>query len=386
MFYFIIFFLLLFSGLYIYCINRKLDGLFFNVWLFILFFISAFRYETGNDWYTYERIFDLSLDIKTLFNNPTYYLFFLRDIEIGYRIFNSLVKNFGGSLQTVFFITGFFSFISLKKFIERNSNHKTLSLLIYYSLFFFNFNMSIIRQGIALSIFLLSFNLIQDRKFFKYVLMIGLASLFHVSSLILFPIYFIGKLKFSKNTYILVFIIGLLIRIVGFDLLGIVIKILPHFILGDLLVYMTPNNYMNLISFGNIERLIMIFLIFRFGNYIINVKGNSNIFLNLYLIYVMINLVFFKNEVLVSRIRFYFEISYIIILPIYIDVFKKNIDKAIILSCIFIFSIIPIITFLSGDINNKLYNPYQNLIIHKYILQSESDGYERFQDVIRLYK
>lgn len=59
------------------------------------------------------------------------------------------------------------------------------------------FNLSGMRQSVAISIFLLSINYIYKKDFLRYALLIFLATLFHTSAIILLPVYLLGVLNFK---------------------------------------------------------------------------------------------------------------------------------------------------------------------------------------------
>jgi hypothetical protein len=382
MFYYLIFISIIICSFYIYFIDRTLETKVYKFFLFTLFFISAFRYQTGNDWYTYELIFKNSLDIKYLITDFSYYMDTMNNIEIGYRILNSIIKSLSGNLQVIFLITSVFSFYALNEFIKKNSSYKLLSLLIYYSIFFMNFNMSIIRQGIAFSLFLLAFDSLLKRKLIKYLSFILLAALFHISSLILVPVYFIYHFKYSRLLYCLLIGLAIFLRILNVKLMLNIGTILQDFLGRDILLYISPEYQVGIFSFGNLERMIVFLIILFLGKNILKKRENISVLFSLYIIYIMLNFLLYESEIVLSRIRFFFQIPYIIILPLFIEAVRENLTKSLVIIYIYVFSFIPLFNFLSSDINKALYNPYQNLIIHKYILHIESDGHERFQKII----
>lgn len=84
----------------------------------------------------------------------------------------------------------------------------------------FIFNMvpyvNILRQIIAISIFMYAFVFIQKRKPFFYFLCISLAALFHASALILLPLYFLKTYRLENKIYIIIYILSFFF--ISFDL------------------------------------------------------------------------------------------------------------------------------------------------------------------------
>lgn len=95
--------------------------------------------------------------------------------------------------------------------IRKYSNSIIMSLVIYFCLPVFSMmSMSMMRQGIAFGIFLLSYKYILERKFYKYIACILCAALFHTSALILIPLYFVYSIPYKKKyIWLILFILCL---------------------------------------------------------------------------------------------------------------------------------------------------------------------------------
>ena len=64
-------------------------------------------------------------------------------------------------------------------------------------------NLNLVRNYIALSIVLYAFKYIESRSLLKYTIYFGIAASFHVSVLILYPLYFLYNYKISKKEIII---------------------------------------------------------------------------------------------------------------------------------------------------------------------------------------
>lgn len=349
--------------------------------LFLLF-IGGFRWKTGNDWYNYEIMFNKLGDLKDLFTNTKAYIEYYSDIELGYRILNSIIKSIGLGFQSILLLTNLFLMYTLYYFIKKHSKKYMLSLLLYYSIFFLHFNMSLIRQGIALSFFMISIDMIMDQNLLKFLITVLIGALFHISILIVIPVYFLRTIKISKGNLLIILFVSYIIRILNISISSMIFFILPDFITSDLVHYINTYQNVSFFTFGNLERFIMaIVLIFTYEK-LVKINKDNILYFNIYIIYLLFNLLLFENIGILTRIRFYFQLQYIIIIPILLGLLKDNFSKMIAYIYVFSLSIIPLVNFLNGYVNSILYNPYKNYIINKIIMNEEFNGDEKYERII----
>lgn len=88
-------------------------------------------------------------------------------------------------------------FISFAVFLYENSETPVYSYFMFFTLFG-TFQMTGVRQSCAMAIFLLAYKYIKEKKPIKYLLMIGVAYLFHKSAIVLLPIYWFKNRKIRK--------------------------------------------------------------------------------------------------------------------------------------------------------------------------------------------
>jgi hypothetical protein len=171
----------------------------------------GFRYGL-NDWYLYEILYQNFLQRNPINFNQSDFLFLLV-----FKIFSYFNVNF----QIVIF---FFAFISIFILFYVASSYENPWLIIVVSipLLVVMLYMGFLRQGLAVSIILLSIKFLIEKKKFASSSLIFLASLFHFSAIILFFL-LITQLSFSAKIkkifyYISVMlIISLLITYLNFD-------------------------------------------------------------------------------------------------------------------------------------------------------------------------
>lgn len=152
---------------------------------FVLFLICALRSSSvGRDMPGYERVYDMTKSID--WNNYSYVYF-----ENGYKFLMKVCIAFGFSFQMFMAICYVIILVPLYIFIKKYSNNKILSAFIFVCYMFFEFDLTGLRQAIAMSISIIGFMILlsnMKRKLVYYILIIFLASLFHKSAFICYLI------------------------------------------------------------------------------------------------------------------------------------------------------------------------------------------------------
>ena len=170
-------------------------GVFFS----ILFIILAFRSITvGVDLVRYKVHFNTY--IFTAFNK-------IIDIdhEVGYGYLNKIVGIITDDFQIFLAIVALIVIIPIYLLYRKEKNHKFLILIIFLNMATFPMIFSGLRQAIAISIGVLAYLFIIQKKYIAFFLMIALAFTFHRSAfllLLLYPLFFI-KLKAKYLWYLI---------------------------------------------------------------------------------------------------------------------------------------------------------------------------------------
>lgn len=174
--------------------NIKKERLFLVLSFLSLFIFAAIRAEsTGVDLPIYKMYYSNSTLARTLFEQIK-----LGYFEVGYIVYNYMLYMLsGGSFRFLLIVTSFLSFCGVYKFIDRYSTNKLLSIIIYICIDYYIFTFSGLRQSISISIICFAYKYIIDRDFKKFILLIIIAFLFHKSSLVFLPAYFLYNFKIS---------------------------------------------------------------------------------------------------------------------------------------------------------------------------------------------
>lgn len=196
-------------------------------------FISTFRYKVGTDYLAYREsyyeIIEKMVDFKSIisyYQEPLYVFINL----MAYKIFNSYTG-------LLFIASLIFMTLSLKTIMLYKDK---ISLSLAYFIFFmttFSLAFNGVRQMLAVSIIFYSYKYIYEKKLFKYILLILLASLFHKSAIVCLLLYFIWSDNGKNNksfyvttlaTIIALPLIALVVRKICFSL-GIYTKYFLHY-------------------------------------------------------------------------------------------------------------------------------------------------------------
>lgn len=275
-----------------------------------LFLFGGLRKGIGGyDYYVYEYFYSLPKN-----QNPYGY-------EIGFvklrNFCHILGLNYNGFLMILSFI---FIFILYYLFIEY-SEQPTLCLLIYFSLFYFWQNFTILRNFIAIILFWIGIKYILEDNFIKYIIFCIVAFLFHKSAIIIFPMYFLLKLKPKKKIIILSFLgagvltlFSSLIFYIKSDLFGLTERML---------------RYSNIKESGNIveylEILILNIILYKviFKEKKITLEKKDIIFFNMSFFSLIIFTIFFRYAI-VLRFLEYFRLEIVIVIPYLIFKIKNE--------------------------------------------------------------
>jgi hypothetical protein len=187
-------------------------------WFFLIVFIliSGLRWKVGGDSFAYQELFEMNLDTKMGFfdlleENLKYEPFFLMFMVLCKAIINEF---WFFQLCHAIFIN-----ITIFYFIRRYCTLKFTGLLIYSFFFYFYFNMEILREAIAVCIFLWMYPFFVKRKWIKYYLLALVAIMFHYSALTLlfFPIFRNVTFKFKSAIVIVVIVFAIVIFSANFS-------------------------------------------------------------------------------------------------------------------------------------------------------------------------
>ena len=192
--------------------NKVLPATVFTIPSFILLFIiSAFRGDFTTDYKNYTGLFDLYN--RYSFKDLLYAGF---QNEIGYIYLNKIIGIFTDDALYFFMITTFVILFSFFHHFKKHSVNIWLSILMFATVESYYASFNITRHIFAVAIIFVGSKFLYERKFFKWVLVVVLATLFHKTSIIMILFYFILNFRIKLKNWSMI-VIGSAIVIFFFD-------------------------------------------------------------------------------------------------------------------------------------------------------------------------
>lgn len=301
----------------------------------LLVYFVGFRSEF-NDTYYYRQVYngyitgDLS-QIKDIWAEDSKSKYF--------NILQCLFKRFISKDYTVwFFFLAIFQIGAVIKLFYKYSCNYAMSSYLFITSTSFVWMMGGIRQFFAVCIVLYGFNYLIERKMIKFISLVLIASLFHVSALIWIPVYFICTSK-PWGWRIILFVLGAITIIFSLDAFT---NVLDN-ILADTNYEGLTNHFGSDDGVNPIRVLVssvpwIIALLFRR-----RIEEENNLFLNISVNLSLISsaiyfIGMFTSGIIIGRLPMYFMLSNYILLPWLLDVMFKQPTKSIVkFACIVLY-------------------------------------------------
>ena len=167
------------------------------MWLFGLWLLLSFRVGQGPDYHAYEYAFNI------LNTNPFQEFFYGHLIggngmEPGFRFFGSLLKTVGLTYQQYLAVIGAITLFFVAKLLRYSATNPTLTVILFYSMFFFTWPFSGIRAAIVICIGLYALiSCGSDRRHVKFLFIVLALSMVHLTALVLliFYLFFVMNLR-----------------------------------------------------------------------------------------------------------------------------------------------------------------------------------------------
>jgi len=170
-----------------------------NLALIMLICVSGFRYKVGGDTIGYMEYFD---DIPYLWEVENFN-FSLSSFDPLWILFSSLCKSIVDDYFFLQFVHSVVINVIIFRFFKASTPYFSTAILIYFLFFYLYFTMEIMRESLAISMFLLAFPYYLKKRWLKYYLFASLAFLFHSSAIIVFIFPLFSKVKLTNLSIIL---------------------------------------------------------------------------------------------------------------------------------------------------------------------------------------
>ena len=320
----------------------------------ILALFAGLRFEVGSkpDWDVYYTVF---YDAPERFSQLLLYFSDNDRLEKGYLLYNFIIHSIVDDFNFFLVCTALLTIGLTYKSISYYTPMTIFALLIYMRYGYFQFNMMFLRQGIAVAIFLFSIRYIQTRKAFKYLFLNVLGVTFHISLIVVLPLYYFVHRIYSKRTLLVILSLAIVFEYIG----G--IRLLADKLPSSNILFYAFKSYVGrdeikAFSFSFIEKPLIFFLLLYYRDVLIERFKYFNVLFNLSFIGLVLSIVFYQFEDLNDRFVIIFNIANIILLTHVASLFSRE-NKVL---YIFIISVV-VIYFVFQITNVEQYTPYNIL-------------------------
>lgn len=231
--------------------------------------------------------------------------------------------------------------------IDKLTDLKWLTLIVYFSTFFLLHEFTQIRASIASGIFLLAITYLAERKLFKYMLLIFIACFFHYSAIVLFGACIFTNKHLNKWQKILIALaipVGVVMHFMKINPITI-IPIETIKVKVELYVSAQENSdqRLNVFNLVYLAKYAILYYVLFFYEAIYKHTKYVSIFIKLYALSLFFYLALSINTIIAMRISEIFGVVEIFVIPyIYYTIKPRPIAAAIIICIAFIYLLINI--------------------------------------------
>jgi hypothetical protein len=297
-------------------ISNRLKGIISSLALGLT---AIFRFGSGADYFSYSYLYYLTsgTSIMKVINS-------LKDQEIGFRLlmFPFRVLNLPYEVFIAFIAIVIMTLMYF--WIQKNAKTVTMAYLVYYSFFFLVWNISSLRQGLAITIgcYLLFNSKFQWHFRSKIIIILCLATL-HITSLFFLVFVFAELLKWDKKKLIYLVLASLVVSLLPVNNIAVLVAKIPIF--SRVAYYLdTGKVLIGFWDFKSIARLILIGVVLFHYDSLLEVKAIPQRFLNAYVIGISFFFFLRFDDLIGARISIYGFFLAVLILPAVLDLYDKR--------------------------------------------------------------
>ncbi|MBR4112538.1 MAG: EpsG family protein [Ruminiclostridium sp.] len=159
--------------------------IYLSVMFLLMWVVSTFRYGMGNDYFSYIRIFDE-------IHNASWGEVFTLGYEPAFTALTKIITLVSYNPEVMYGIYALLILAPVAYAIYRHSDSVWISVAVYLCLTFFYTSLNFIRQSMAVSLLILCYSFIKQRKIISVMIFAVLASLFHYTALAFIPFYLLA--------------------------------------------------------------------------------------------------------------------------------------------------------------------------------------------------
>jgi hypothetical protein len=239
----------------------------------------------------------------------------------------------------------------------------------------FGYEINYLRNARALMLFIISLKYLENRKLLKYMIVNILGALFHMSSLIYLPFYFILNRKYPRKLIIFLFMLGNVVYLFSIKWLKDLLLLILSINLENSTVIRKVKGYTESVFFssdfgftiGYFEKIFTLLLVVIFYNKLLRKSSKNLIFINITIAYCFIHLYCSEMFIFRQRIALLFQLGYWILYPQIYGLISKR--SKLLFLCIFLLyggmRLIKNNSYVSVKYENILFLNYSSFDIRK---------------------
>lgn len=325
--------------------NTRLIEVFFI--LFLIFFAAIRSESVGADTANYIFFFKSSPNIINFDIN------YRPELEYGFKLYLSFLKTITDSSEIFLFVSTAVCIIPLYIGLKKIAPHYTLlGLILYFLVFYINYPINVLRQGMVMSIFIYSLPFILDKKSYQVLFLGLLAGSLHSTGYLILFVYLYSLLKNKYLIYVSILFIVSSIIMYKYSFLQ---NILFTYIAEDKEATYTEK-YGSSTTLAQYSYRVILALFFSVSAYFIKDKQLTKI-LVLYLIGFVVYIALSADNLIAARFNMVFRILEVVMVSL-IFYLSKEIKYKFILFIIFLLIFYPffVLTALQAVNEYKISN------------------------------
>ena len=169
--------------------------------------LAGLRFYVGSDTHNYAYDFSVMPEISRL---SEFHRLESR-YQFGWDAFVCIIKSCLENFVFVQLITAAIVNIAIFWFIKRNTTNVFLAVMFYYVLNYFEYNMEIMREAIAVVLGLVAVMCYEKNRRLYFILLLMLAFEFHISAVVLAITPFIAKIKYSNKLVVITILLSVIV-------------------------------------------------------------------------------------------------------------------------------------------------------------------------------
>lgn len=276
----------------------------FGIAVFVIFF--GCRGYIWHDWTVYTVVFD-KISWSDIFAYD-----YLKHQEPLWLIFELTCKTIVNNYNFLVFAQCLINTFLLVRFFRRYSISVLFALATYVVFNGFEISINLMRNSMAMFIFLNAIPYTEEKKLGKYLLLCTIATGIHLSSIIYFPLYFILNRKISKWVFLATILVS---NAILFSNVAIVLKLAEVIDADNEILAAKIESYSNYGMYAGsrfvlLQRFCICFMTFLYYERLNAMSTSNHIFINAMMLYILGSYLTSEFSEMSNRLGILFSFSF----------------------------------------------------------------------------